>query len=119
MNKVLTKTEPTVKGINQGNVMNSKLGQAGIYEITGDATNIVGDIVGIRGDVSNIRGKVTHITGDVTKLRGDISKLHGCVTGLSGDCTKIAGCATGLFGNLDDAGIDPNATAVSITSLII
>ena len=40
--------------------------------LTGDVSNIRGDVSGITGDVSNIRGDMSGITGNVSYIRGDV-----------------------------------------------
>ena len=43
-----------------------------IHHLSGDVTNLRGDISYLSGDVSNISGYVSYLRGDVSNIRGNI-----------------------------------------------
>jgi hypothetical protein len=45
--------------------------------ITGDVTDLWGDVSGLRGDVTDLWGYVSGLRGNVTGLRGDVTGLRG------------------------------------------
>ena len=59
--------------------------------ITGDLSEISGNLDWISGDVSGIRGNVSGISGNVTGIRGYVSGISGNVNGIRGDLTGIRG----------------------------
>jgi hypothetical protein len=53
--------------------------------VSGDLSDVLGNLTGVSGDVSNVRGFVTNLQGDVSNVRGDVTKVRGDVTRVSGD----------------------------------
>jgi hypothetical protein len=58
--------------------------------ITGDVTNIHGNVAGLTGDVSNLRGDISEISGNVTGIKGDVTNIYGFCDGLILDLNQLS-----------------------------
>ena len=56
---------------------------------TGNIANITGNITNIIGDISRINGNVSGIFGDVSKINGNVSGFAGDMTGIEGDISEL------------------------------
>ena len=68
--------------------------------ITGDLSNVRGNITGIIGDLSNVRGNLSNIRGDLSNISGDLTGVCGNLSNISGDLTGVCGDLSGISGDL-------------------
>ena len=84
-----------------------------LTEVSGDLTGVWGSLSGVSGDLSDVRGNLSNVSGDLTDVRGNLSNVSGDLTGVSGNLT-------GVWGDLSDCAItdEDRAAGIDINDLI-